>query len=42
MILQGRQLGATGAEVSELALGTLTFGREADEAASARILCEPA
>jgi aryl-alcohol dehydrogenase-like predicted oxidoreductase len=33
-----RRLGATGAEVSELALGTLTFGRETDEGASARIL----
>ena len=38
MTLQGRQLGSTGAEVSELALGALTFGREADESASARIV----
>jgi aryl-alcohol dehydrogenase-like predicted oxidoreductase len=36
--LQLRQLGSTGADVSELALGALTFGREADEAGSARIL----
>jgi aryl-alcohol dehydrogenase-like predicted oxidoreductase len=38
MTLQGRQLGSTGADVAELALGTLTFGRETDEAASAQIL----
>jgi aryl-alcohol dehydrogenase-like predicted oxidoreductase len=36
--LQLRQLGSTGVDVSEIALGALTFGREADEAASARIL----
>ncbi len=36
--LQLRQLGSTGADVSELALGALTFGREADEADSAKIL----
>jgi aryl-alcohol dehydrogenase-like predicted oxidoreductase len=36
--LRVRQLGSTGVDVSEIALGTLTFGREVDEAASARIL----
>ncbi|HEX4092396.1 MAG TPA: aldo/keto reductase [Trebonia sp.] len=36
--LRLRQLGSTGADVSELALGTLTFGRETDEADSAKIL----
>ncbi len=38
MSLAIRQLGRTGAEVSELALGTLTFGRETDEDAAAQIL----
>lgn len=33
-----RQLGNTGTAVSELALGTMTFGRETDEAASLEIL----
>lgn len=36
--LQLRQLGSTGVDVSEIVLGALTFGREADEAASAKIL----
>lgn len=36
--LQLRQLGSTGVDVSELALGALTFGRETDEDASAKIL----
>jgi aryl-alcohol dehydrogenase-like predicted oxidoreductase len=38
MTLGIRRLGSTGAEVSELALGTLTFGRETDEDTSAKIL----
>lgn len=38
MTLGVRRLGSTGAEVSELALGTLTFGRETDEAAAEKIL----
>jgi hypothetical protein len=33
-----RRLGSTGADVSELASGVLTFGRETDEAASEKIL----
>lgn len=38
MSLAIRQLGSTGADVSELALGTLTFGRETDEATAETIL----
>lgn len=38
MSLAIRRLGSTGAEVSELALGTLTFGRETDEAAAEKLL----
>jgi aryl-alcohol dehydrogenase-like predicted oxidoreductase len=37
-VLDTRQLGSTGVDVSEITLGALTFGREADEAASAQIL----
>jgi aryl-alcohol dehydrogenase-like predicted oxidoreductase len=33
-----RQLGSTGTRVSELGLGTMTFGREADEATSREIV----
>ena len=33
-----RRLGSTGTLVSELCLGTMTFGKEADEDASHRIL----
>jgi aryl-alcohol dehydrogenase-like predicted oxidoreductase len=33
-----RQLGSTGTRVSELCLGTMTFGREADEATSREIV----
>ncbi len=33
-----RRLGSTGTFVSELCLGTMTFGNEADEAESHRIL----
>ncbi len=38
MTLKINRLGSTGAEVSEIALGTLTFGRETSEDASAEIL----
>lgn len=38
MTLEVRRLGSTGAEVSEIALGTLTFGRETNEEVSAEIL----
>jgi aryl-alcohol dehydrogenase-like predicted oxidoreductase len=38
MTLGIRRLGSSGADVSELALGTLTFGRETDEDSSAKIL----
>jgi predicted oxidoreductase len=38
MTLGTRQLGSTGLDVSELALGTVRFGRETDEAASQEIL----
>jgi aryl-alcohol dehydrogenase-like predicted oxidoreductase len=36
--MEYRQLGSTGVRVSELCLGTMTFGREADEAASRAIV----
>jgi aryl-alcohol dehydrogenase-like predicted oxidoreductase len=36
--MEQRQLGRTGARVSELGLGTMTFGRECDEATSRSIL----
>src|SRR4051794_11375198 len=36
--VEQRQLGATGVRVSTLGLGTMTFGRECDEAASREIL----
>src|SRR5882762_835207 len=36
--MEYRQLGRTGTRVSELCLGTMTFGREADDATSAAIL----
>jgi len=36
--MERRRLGSTGVKVSELCLGTMTFGRETDEAESARIL----
>ncbi|HEY3669981.1 MAG TPA: aldo/keto reductase [Acidimicrobiia bacterium] len=36
--MEYRQLGATGVRVSELCLGTMTFGREADEAAACAIV----
>jgi len=38
MIMNHRYLGKTGLKVSELCLGTLTFGREANEALSHRLL----
>jgi aryl-alcohol dehydrogenase-like predicted oxidoreductase len=38
MTLSIKRLGSTGVDVSEIALGALTFGPEADEAASAKIL----
>jgi aryl-alcohol dehydrogenase-like predicted oxidoreductase len=36
--MEYRQLGSTGTRVSELCLGTMTFGREADEATSRTIV----
>src|SRR6478672_2781705 len=36
--MEYRQLGSTGVRVSELCLGTMTFGREADEAAARAIV----
>src|SRR5580698_7781169 len=33
-VMEFRQLGRTGVRVSELCLGTMTFGREADESTS--------
>lgn len=36
--MEYRRLGASGLEVSAIALGTMTFGRESDEAASREIL----
>ena len=36
--MEYRQLGSTGTRVSELCLGTMTFGREADEATSRDII----
>ena len=36
--MKQRQFGTTGVRVSEFALGTMTFGREIDEADSAGIL----
>jgi aryl-alcohol dehydrogenase-like predicted oxidoreductase len=38
MSMRKRLLGRTGVVVTEFALGTMTFGQEADEAAAARIL----
>jgi aryl-alcohol dehydrogenase-like predicted oxidoreductase len=37
-MLEYRQLGSTGIRVSELCLGTMTFGREADEATSRKMV----
>ncbi|HEX2674809.1 MAG TPA: aldo/keto reductase, partial [Polyangiaceae bacterium] len=36
--MQRRRLGTTGLTVSEICLGTMTFGSQADEAASLKIL----
>src|SRR3954447_5676987 len=36
--MEYRQLGRTGTRVSELCLGTMTFGNEADEATSRQIV----
>ena len=35
--MEFRTLGRTGIQVSELCFGTMSFGREADESASARM-----
>ena len=36
--MEYRQLGSTGIRVSELCLGTMTFGREADEPTSRKLV----
>ena len=36
--MEYRQLGSTGIRVSELCLGTMTFGREADEPTSRKLI----
>jgi aryl-alcohol dehydrogenase-like predicted oxidoreductase len=36
--MQRRRIGKTGLRVSEICLGTMTFGSQADEATSLRIL----
>ena len=36
--MEYRQFGSTGTRVSELCLGTMTFGREADDATSRAIV----